>query len=132
MAAVAFGNNPLINPLYEYVLWVTENIKGIDVAIIKDIMVHGPGYYKEWWMNLFNEAPLHLGVETILIVFIVWLMFIRRTVDPNKASNKEKLSQKEVNWLIETWRPESLVPILTSTQQKLADSMLVSYLILRL
>jgi hypothetical protein len=55
-------------------------------------------------------------------------MFIRRTIDPNKASNKEKLSQKEVNWLVETWQPEPMVPVLSDIQQLLADSMVVSLL----
>jgi hypothetical protein len=57
-------------------------------------------------------------------------MFIRRTIDPNKASNKEKLSQKEMNWLVETWQPEPLVPVLSDIQQLLADSMVVSLLML--
>jgi hypothetical protein len=120
-----FGINPLINPLYEYVLWAHGNIQDIKIENVKDIILHAPAYYKEWWINLHHEAPLHVYIETVLICFIVWLMFIRRTVDPKKASNKEKLSQKEVDWLIQTWQPEPMVPILTNTQQIVANSMLV-------
>lgn len=121
-----FGNNPLINPLYEYVLWAHGNIQYIKIENVKDIILHAPVYYKEWWINLHHEAPLHVYIETVLICFIIWLMFIRRTVDPKKASNKEKLSQKEVDWLIKTWEPEPMVPLLTNTQQIVSDSMLVS------
>jgi hypothetical protein len=122
----AFGNNPLVNPLYEYVLWAHDIISSINVEMIKDLVLNSPWYYKEWWITLYNEAPLHVYIETVLICFIIWLMFIRRTVDPNKASNKEKLSAKEVDWLVKTWKPEPIVPSLSDTQQRLTESMLVS------
>ena len=124
----AFGNNPSLNPLYEYILWASDNVKSIEIEKIKDIVLHAPGYYREWWINLYHVAPLHVYIETVLISFIIWLMFIRRTVDPSKASNKEKLSEKEVNWLVETWQPEAIAPPLTNTQLLVADSMLVSML----
>lgn len=125
--STAFGINPLVNPLYEYVLWAHDNIQGLKAEHIKDLILNAPWYYKEWWVNLYHEAPLHVYIETVLICFIVWLMFIRTTVDPNKASNKEKLSPKEVSWLVETWQPEPLIPPLSNTQEIVADSMLVSY-----
>ena len=90
-------------------------------------MVNWPSYYKYWWMTLYEEAPHHIFIETGLICFIVWLIFIRRTVDPNKASNREKLSKKEVDWLVETWQPEPLVPPPSSTQKMLSESMLVRF-----
>ena len=76
---------------------------------VKDLIVHGPHYYYEWWIKLLNENPYHVIVESGLILFIIWLMFIRRTVDPTKET-KSKLTQKEIDWLIDTWSPEPLVP----------------------
>ena len=124
--AEAFGKNPLVNPLYVYISWSNDNIRSIKFENVKDLIYNAPVYYKEWWINLYQVAPLHVYIETVLICFIIWLMFIRRTIDPNKTSNKEKLSPKEVNWLVETWQPEPIVPKLTSSQQIVADSMMVS------
>ena len=76
---------------------------------VKDLIIHGPQYYYSWWIKLLNENPYHVIVESGLILFIIWLMFIRRTVDPTKET-KSKLTQKEIDWLVDTWVPEPLVP----------------------
>jgi len=57
---------------------------------------------------LLKDAPEHIVIETFLVLFIIWLMFIRRTVDPNKASKNQKLSKQEEQWLMDTWEPEPL------------------------
>ena len=72
-----------------------------------------------------KEAPQHVLIETGLIVFIVWLTFIRRTVDPGKASKNDKLSKKETDWLIDTWEPEPLVPKMTSLENQINSNMMV-------
>ena len=92
---------------------------------IADLIIHGPEYYSSWWRGLLREAPLHLIIETSLCFFIIWLVFIRKTVDPSKSSKKDKLSEKEVQWLLETWEPEPLVPQLTDKDRQIVDSMLV-------
>ena len=118
--------NPLFSdvflPLYQFCVKQSP-------ATVRDFFINWPSYYKYWWMTLYEEAPHHIFIETALICFIIWLIFIRRTVDPNKASNREKLSKKEVDWLVETWQPEPLVPPLNATQKALSDSMVVSYFI---
>ena len=55
-------------------------------------------------------------IETGMIVFIIWLLFIRKTGDPKKAS-KAKLSKPEQDELISDWQPEPLVPALTARQE---------------
>lgn len=117
-----------LNPLYEdVVLRMYHFFSLLNEDIVRDFFMNWPKYYKYWWMTLYEEAPHHIFIETGLICFIVWLIFIRRTVDPNKSSNREKLSKKEVDWLVETWQPEPLVPALNKTQKTLADSMMVSH-----
>jgi hypothetical protein len=73
-------------------------------------VVHAPQLYDNWWRTLLRESPQHILIETGLIFFIFWLVFVRRTVDPGKISKNNKLSKKEVDWLLETWMPEPLVP----------------------
>jgi serine palmitoyltransferase len=85
-----------------------------------------PGMYQEWWLNLYHESPQHIVIETGLLLFIIWLLFIRRTVDPNQTKKNEKLSSKEVEWLIDTWKPEPLAEPLDQRSQQMLDSIVVS------
>lgn len=55
----------------------------------------------------------------IISAFILWLVFIRRTIDPKKPLQQNTLTQKEIDWLIDTWQPEPLVPALTTKQVKM-------------
>lgn len=112
------------NPAFEFFLAAYKTVHGLTYEIVSDLVRNGPEYYVEWWMGLVKSAPEHIVIETALIVFIIWLVFIRRTVDPVKSS-RESLSKKEVEWLIETWNPEPLVPAAGSTTEVVPDTMLV-------
>lgn len=81
-----------------------------DYLQIINIIYEAPNLYASWWINLYREAPHHVWIETSLFLFIIWLLLIRKTVDPSKVSKQVKLSKSEENWLIETWVPEPLVP----------------------
>jgi hypothetical protein len=96
------------NPAFEYILSTYHKLQQLDKDTVLDLVTHAPQYYSAWWTTLLKEAPEHLVIETGLIAFIIWLVFIRRTVDPVKSS-KDTLSKKESEWLIETWQPEPLV-----------------------
>lgn len=110
------------NPAFEFFLATYKTVHGLTYEIVADLITNGPHYYVEWWISLLKNSPEHLIIETALCVFIIWLVFIRKTVDPVKSS-KESLSKKEVEWLIDTWQPEPLVPAESDDVQ---DSMLVS------
>jgi hypothetical protein len=74
------------------------------------LMLRAPELYASWWTNLYREAPHHVWIETSLLVFIFWLTFIRKTVDPAKSTYKVRVSKEEEEMLIRTWEPEPLVP----------------------
>lgn len=114
-----------VNPLFEVFVWVFQISKNLTTDSILDLFFHFPQYYDIWWRNLLKESPQHVLIETGLILFIIWLVFIRRTVDPGKASKNEKLSKKETEWLIDTWIPEPLVPSLSSLEETINENMLV-------
>lgn len=88
---------------------IVEALKNADMAAIKGFIWSLPFRYKEWWLELYRESPAHIFVETALVMFVLWLLFIRRTVDPVKTSDVDKFTDKEVAWLVETWEPEPLV-----------------------
>lgn len=118
------------NPLLEVVITLYKNAREFSWERVIDLVIHGPKYYEIWWSNLFREAPLHVVIETTLVLFIIWLLFIRKTVDPKKSSKADNLSRKEVQWLLDTWEPEPLVPDLDYKHQQIAQSMVVSLLVI--
>ena len=95
-----------MHPLQELYVYIQSSVYQIDVI---DLIKNAPSYYLEWWLALYKQSPQHVIVETALATFIIWLLFIRQTVDPSKMS-ENKLSSKEMDWLLKTWTPKSLVP----------------------
>jgi len=75
---------------------------------IKEWLLAAPARYKKWWLNLMEHSPGHVVVETALILFIIWLVFLRKTEDP--AKEETFLSEKEIDQLVKEWKPEPLVP----------------------
>ncbi len=114
------------NPLFQLFVRIFETCKTMNYEQVYDLIINAHKYYPIWWRNLLQEAPEHVLIETSLILFIVWLLFIRRTVDPKKTTKPEKLSDKEIEWLLDTWQPEPLVPVMNEKDQKIADSTMVS------
>jgi hypothetical protein len=91
---------------------------------ILDLLRDLPILYRDWWINLYHESPQHIFIETTLVIFIVWLLFIRRTVDPNKTK-KSNLSSKEIEWLIDSWQPEPLAAKLDSRSYEICNNVMV-------
>ena len=115
-----------LHPVYEILVWVHEILSGLTVDGVIHAIKNAPTTYYFWWHDLIKSAPQHILIETTLIVFIIWLMFIRRTVDPKKAAFN-KLSDKEVDWLVDSWEPEPLVPEQAPNAEAMTSGMLVSY-----
>lgn len=114
-----------VTPLFEAFIWIFNNLKELNKEKLIDLLLHFPQYYSEWWQGLLKDSPLHLIIETSLCAFILWLLLIRKTVDPTKTEKDDKLTEKEINWLLETWNPEPLVPELTKKDKLIVDSMMV-------
>ena len=114
------------HPVLELIRWTTDLVRSLSADRVSDLLKHAPEYYLQWWQKLYSETPEHVFIETALIIFIFWLLFIRKTIDPKKSSKKSKLTDEEINWLIETWQPDPLVPALTNTEQKILDNYVVS------
>lgn len=103
-----------------------------DRVSIYNFLLTLPSKYKEWWLNLYREAPLHIVIETTLLVFVLWLLFIRRTVDPAKLSESKKFTEKEIKWLVDTWEPEPLVPAIDARgARRVAATKMVRYVCFR-
>jgi len=100
----------------------SEGVPSFDGHILKQsyrsIMTF-PSWYKSWWTNLYKENPVHVWIETVLILFLVYMIFFQqilsRRARASKAGGQGKgeqraLTEAEKEELILEWTPASLVP----------------------
>jgi Aminotransferase class I and II len=71
-----------------------------------------PLWYRTWWMDLLRNDPVHVVVETTLILAVLY-MFFSRTKDW-KESKKDKLTIQEEDDLIKEWREKGRAPLVAS------------------
>ncbi|KAJ2077221.1 serine palmitoyltransferase component [Coemansia sp. RSA 988] len=68
--------------------------------------------------NSYKDDPFRTFLEVCLIGFIVWYMTKPKY---NIGTNEIELSEKEIDELVEEWRPEPLVPALTEFERETLD-----------
>ncbi|GMH83840.1 hypothetical protein TrST_g9391 [Triparma strigata] len=74
--------------------------------------------YKEWWLRLVRDDPVHVVVETVLLFTI--LVVIWRGNGSKKAKNFDsKLTSSEKEQLIKDWKSTSLTPPLTDQEKRI-------------
>jgi serine palmitoyltransferase len=61
-----------------------------------------PALYKEWWLNLVRQDPVHVIVETTLLISIVYIL-VSRSKDW-KELEKESLTDSEKEELLREWK----------------------------
>lgn len=83
------------------------------VTIYYDIGMDYLNTYASWWIMQYKTNPIHVILETLLIIFIVYVYFKR------PSAKKSQLSPQEMDELIVEWEPEPLVP---STENSDADN----------
>ena len=69
-----------------------------------------PGLYKTWWWNLVAKDPLHVAIETIMLMSIVYMMLSRST-EGYKDSSKDKLNKREQEELLGEWKHKMRKPL---------------------
>ena len=79
--------------------------------------------YQSWWMNLFREEPVHVLIETLLLAFIGYLVFVKRERNW-RNDQKQHLSDMEKEELVTEWEPEPLVAA-SSESMNVASSEIV-------
>jgi serine palmitoyltransferase len=63
-----------------------------------------PGLYKDWWWTLVVQDPLHVAVETTLLISLLYMVFVRLQSDGGYDDRKEKLSMHEQDELLADWK----------------------------
>jgi serine palmitoyltransferase len=70
------------------------------VQFIRDF----PAVYQAWWLNLVAKDPLHVAVETTLLVSLLYMVFVRVNEKGYKDSTKERLTVPEEEELLSEWK----------------------------
>ncbi|KAJ2056536.1 serine palmitoyltransferase component [Coemansia sp. S146] len=68
--------------------------------------------------NSYKDDPFRTFLEVCLIGFIIWYMTKQKY---NIGNNEIELSEKEIDELVDDWRPEPLVPELTDFERETLD-----------
>ena len=109
-----------LNEVIVHVKYVSEYLLNVNYM---DIVRTGPGLYKDWWIQLASEAPQHVFIETCLLLFILWLTFVRQTVDPKMAYKNERITDAEREENIAEWSPDPIVPDLVGRDEMIVDKL---------
>mmetsp|Transcript_8483 Transcript_8483/g.17131 ORF Transcript_8483/g.17131 Transcript_8483/m.17131 type:complete len:653 (+) Transcript_8483:94-2052(+) len=75
-----------------------------------------PSAYKTWWLNLLKSDPLHVLVETTLIVMCIILVVWQRRADwklrdESKKMGGGQLAEKEKEELLKEWKEYGRKPL---------------------
>lgn len=65
-------------------------------------VTNSPALYKSWWVNLYYNDPVHVVVETTLLLSILYILFSRSK--DWRDERKEKFSAKEEQELLKDWK----------------------------
>lgn len=85
---------------------IVDAIKTKDLKQVSIALLHMPKTYWEYIQTVFERSPEHVIIETLLIVFVLYVMIIKK---PEKKNKTDKLSKEEVAGLVDEWEPEPLV-----------------------
>lgn len=91
-----------------YGLW--NNTTPVPSAIqVLQLVTELPGLYKDWWINLVAKDPLHVMVETTLLLSIIYMIVSRNT--EGYKEEKEKLTAQEQEELLYEWKHKNRAPL---------------------
>ncbi|KAL9178616.1 hypothetical protein ACHAXT_001954 [Thalassiosira profunda] len=76
------------------------------LSSIVDAATSLPNRYRLWWLNLLRSDPLHVLVETLLIVMCIFLIALQRRADWRFAQERKKgaPTDAEVEELLREWK----------------------------
>ena len=82
------------------------NYTNISPTLLLQTLLSIPNRYKKWWLNLLHSDPLHVLVETLLLVVVITLVVIQRRADWNFTQERKKSAPtaNEEEELINEWK----------------------------
>ncbi|KAI9905197.1 hypothetical protein PsorP6_014332 [Peronosclerospora sorghi] len=89
-----------------------EALLSLDAEKIKAAFVNTPRSYYGYIRSIYERSPEHVIIETFLIVFVIYITFVKRDKPRGTAA---KLSEREIDELCDEWTPEPIIPSTVST-----------------
>ncbi|POM62479.1 Serine palmitoyltransferase, partial [Phytophthora palmivora] len=84
-----------------------EALLSLDTVKIKAAFANAPSSYYEYIRSIYERSPEHVIIETFLIVFVIYITFVKRDKPKGTAA---KLSEREIDDLCDEWTPEPIIP----------------------
>ena len=83
------------------------------VEEITETLVASPGRYKAWWLDLVTKDPIHVLIETTLILSLVYIVLSNRSKDWKLTKNKRggELTKAEEEELLREWKETGRKPL---------------------
>ena len=66
--------------------------------------------YKEWWLNLVTKDPIHVFIETTLVLSLIYMVISGRTKDW-RDELKKTLTRTEEEELLKDWKENGRTPL---------------------
>jgi serine palmitoyltransferase len=86
-----------------------------------------PMLYMDWWLNLVTKDPVHVFVETTLLISVVLMIVLQRSKDW-REDNKEHLTEAEKEELLQQWKEHErhdLAPPLDERKNDISSGVVV-------
>mmetsp|Transcript_27700 Transcript_27700/g.43579 ORF Transcript_27700/g.43579 Transcript_27700/m.43579 type:complete len:609 (+) Transcript_27700:127-1953(+) len=98
------------------------NISSIQLSSIQSVFTYVvsflsqlPNRYRIWWWNLLQSDPLHVLVETLLIVACIVLVVLQRRADWRFSQERKKgaPTDKDIEHLLKDWKENGRKPLVS-------------------
>ena len=110
------GTSSLIidHPLYTLNFPQSSSSPFLSLAALVETLLSLPNRYIKWWLALLHSDPLHVLVETFLIVMCVALVLLQRRTDWKfrKERKEGAPTEEEEEELIAEWKAEKRLPLM--------------------
>jgi serine palmitoyltransferase len=70
-----------------------------------------PSTYRQWWWNLVEKDPMHVFVETTLLLAIVYIILSRNTEGYKENMKEKPLTKAEEEELLWEWKHQLRAPL---------------------
>ncbi|OQR95457.1 serine palmitoyltransferase [Thraustotheca clavata] len=74
---------------------------------VLEALAGAPAAYVQYIKSVYERSPEHVIIETFLIVFILYISFVKKSKLPKQAT--DRLTPAEIQQLCDEWQPEPIV-----------------------
>jgi len=119
VVSLSAARSCILEPLFERFFFQNKNDGEYYSGILRPLtqvirlLLSIPNRYRVWWIHLLHSDPLHVLVETLLIVMCIVLVILQRRADWrfDQERKRYKPTKDEEEELINEWKMERRKPL---------------------